>query len=612
MLSGWNNNLSSRAAQTARDLTVGLSITQALSWKRQQLRRGPSARFASLGMTDRLRAIQNCALSEVALRAAFRHFVSPNAETVLSHHCNRLHQRPAARRSHLRKSAGRRYCALSPAEADENGERKRFSSLPESINTDKKCSNRPKKPESPRSSSSMRSPREYIALLEKLEVRYDGWAATTDPLHKRCVQGMLQRLYDEGQIYKDKQEGYYSVRQEQFLTDKERGPDGEFGPEWGQVEHRVEENYYFRLAQHKDWLLQYLRDNPDCVTPDFRQTELINAAEKLGGDLCISRPKSRLSWGIELPFDRDYVNYVWFDALTNYISFIGYDPTVSSFILQPSSFREKWPALHIIGKDILIPAHGIYWPIMLHALDFPDEQMPKFLVHGWWNISGAKMSKSLGNVIDPDALADKYGAEALRYYLMSDIATGKDSDFSSERIVQAFNSDLANALGNLLNRTVSMAHRYDGGRTGRRDPRAEKDPQSFFNAVVVGVGGYVAGFEDFDPDAALLQILGITTHCNILIEEQAPWKLAKSPEKKPELDAILYTLAESLRIIAILISPVLPKAAHGIFDQLNWKMELSGKEERFSLADAEWGKLPDGHVVGKPTPLFPRIENDAG
>ena len=184
---------------------------------------------------------------------------------------------------------------------------------------------------------------------------------------------MLQRLYDEKQIYKDKQDGYYSVRQEQFLTDKERGPDGEFGPEWGEVEHREEENYYFRLAEHKDWLLGYLRSHPDCVTPDFRQTELLNAVEKLSGDLCISRPKSRLSWGIELPFDPDYVNYVWFDALTNYISFIGYDPAVSSFSDQPATFQEKWPALHIIGKDILIPAHGIYWPIMLHALGFPDD-----------------------------------------------------------------------------------------------------------------------------------------------------------------------------------------------------------------------------------------------
>src|SRR3954469_2073099 len=301
---------------------------------------------------------------------------------------------------------------------------------------------------------------QFISLWDKLDVRYDAWAATTDPLHKKCVQGMLQRLFDQQQIYKDKQSGYYSVRQEQFLTDKERGPDGEFGPEWGQVEFREEENYYFKLEQHKDWLLRHIDNVPNFVTPDFRQKELRNAVEKLSGDLCISRPKSRLSWGIELPFDRDYVNYVWFDALTNYISFIGYDPAQKNFADQPNDFRDRWPALQMIGKDILIPAHGIYWMIMLKALDFPDEQMPKFLVHGWWNISGAKMSKSLGNVVDPDELANKYGAEALRYYLMSDIATGKDADFSEDRLISAFNGRLANSLGNLLNRTLNMAGRF--------------------------------------------------------------------------------------------------------------------------------------------------------
>src|SRR5438045_4428181 len=263
---------------------------------------------------------------------------------------------------------------------------------------------------------------QFIALWDKLDVRYDAWAATTDPLHKTCVQGMLQRLFDEGKIYKDKQVGFYSVRQEQFLTDKDRNEAGEFGPEWGEVEQREEENYYFKLAEHKEWLLDFIdarskAGNP-FVVPDFRVAELRNAVEKLAGDLCISRPKARLSWGIELPFDRDYVNYFWFDALTNYISFAGYDPT-KSLDEQPAEFRARWPALHVIGKDILVPAHGIYWPIMLHALGFPDEQMPILLVHGWWNASGAKMSKSLGNVVDPDAFIDKYGAEALRYYVIS-------------------------------------------------------------------------------------------------------------------------------------------------------------------------------------------------
>jgi methionyl-tRNA synthetase len=438
---------------------------------------------------------------------------------------------------------------------------------------------------------------QFIALWDKLDVRYDAWAATTDPLHKKCVQGMLQRLFDEGKIYKDKQVGFYSVRQEQFLTEKDRNEAGEFGPEWGEVEQREEENYYFKLSEHKEWLLNFLRSHPTFVSPSFRQTELINAVEKLSGDLCISRPKSRLSWGIELPFDRDYVNYVWFDALTNYISFIGYDPTRSTISDQSATFRDKWPALHVIGKDIMVPAHGIYWPIMLHALGFPDEQMPTLLVHGWWNISGAKMSKSLGNVVDPDVLIDKYGAEGVRYYLMSDIVTGKDADFSEQRLIERYNSDLANNLGNLLNRTLNMAHRYRVGKISGRGP-----------GTIPHVSAYCTEMEQSSLHAALEPVNGFVVSCNQRIEVKQPWRLAKNDSGAKELDSLLYQLTESLRIIAILISPVLPKAAHGIFDQLNWKMELSEKEERFRLEDAEWGGLPDGHVVGKPVPLFPRIE----
>jgi methionyl-tRNA synthetase len=487
----------------------------------------------------------------------------------------------------------------------------------------------------------------FIDLSKNLNVQYDDWAETTSDRHKKVVQGILQRLFDEGQIYKDKQAGYYSVRQEQFLTDKERGPDGEFGPEWGEIEFREEENYYFKLSQHKEWLLGYLNKRTDAVIPDFRQTELRNAVEKLSGDLCISRPRSRLDWGIELPFDKDFVTYVWFDALTNYISFAGYDPNASAvatglrpvrtdtsseslgtahravatseFDAQPQEFRDRWPALQVIGKDILVPAHGIYWLIMLHAIGFPDDQMPQLLVHGWWNLGGAKMSKSAGNIIDPFALADKYGADALRYYLMSDIATGQDADFSEERLVERYNADLANNLGNLLNRTLNMAERFQarkiygppdavrrirfkeqiGGRSSF-DPKTEIEHhvklQSLFDrfAINEGLGGPI----------------GIANAMNFYVDVTTPWKMAKDSARTSELESVLYALAESLRIIAILISPVLPRSAHGIFDQLNWKMELSGKEERFSLADAEWGKLPDGHVVGKPVPLFPRIETD--
>lgn len=437
----------------------------------------------------------------------------------------------------------------------------------------------------------------FPALWEKLEVRYDIWAATTEAKHKQCVQGMLQRLYDEGEIYKDKQEGFYSIRQEQFLTDKERGADGEFGEEWGEVEHRTEENYYFKLARHKDWLLSYLRAHPECVTPAYRQAELVNAVEKLSGDLCISRPKSRLTWGIELPFDKDYVTYVWFDALTNYISFIGYEPTVATYEVQPESFRRLWPALHIIGKDILIPAHGIYWMIMLHALGFPDEQMPSFLVHGWWNSRGTKMSKSLGNVIDPNELADKYGVEALRYYLMSDMVTGKDADFSEDRLITRYNSQLANAVGNLLNRTLSMVGRYRNG-----ELRKTVAPGSAGEALAASVQELLAGQSDELATIAL----EIGVRADAAIEKAAPWKMAKDETRAAELDGLLYALAESLRLIAILLSPVLPQAARGIFQQLNWQ-SASG----FSMKDAEWGILPDHHLVAKSTPLFPRIEVEA-
>jgi methionyl-tRNA synthetase len=457
----------------------------------------------------------------------------------------------------------------------------------------------------------------FIDLWDKLDVKYDGWAETTSERHKEVVQGILQRLFDEGQIYKDKQAGYYSVRQEQFLTDKERGPNGQFGPEWGQVEFREEENYYFRLSQHKDWLVSYLDNRKDAVIPDFRQTELRNAVERLSGDLCISRPKSRLDWGIELPFDKDFVTYVWFDALTNYISFSGYDSSLSIFDSQPLAFRDKWPALQIIGKDILVPAHGIYWLIMLHAIGFSDDQMPQLLAHGWWNLGGAKMSKSAGNIIDPDALADKYGAEALRYYLIRGITTGQDSDFAEKLLVLWFNTDLANSLGNLLNRSLTMSWKYREGKL-LRTPVSDKRVGECEVLVQMQINGYKEAFEGgapkypslqpFSVDDAAYHALVITFHANRLVDETTPWKLAKQSAQQDLLDLVLYDLAESLRIIAILISPVLPRAAHGIFDQLNWKMELSGKEERFSLADAEWGKLPDGHVIGKPVPLFPRIE----
>ncbi len=500
--------------------------------------------------------------------------------------------------------------------------------------------------------------KKFSALWEKLDVRYTGWAATTDAIHKECVRANLQMLWDDrdpatGQsrwIYKKSQRGFYSVRQEQFLTDKERGPDGEFGPEWGLVEERDEENFYFRLTQDpatglpgwdpKQWLLEFIDARTAAgkpfVVPDFRVAELRNAVEKLEGDLCISRPASRLQWGIPFPesFGAGFVTFVWFDALVNYITFVpGHDPhsdlgdrrseiesSPPNSELPSSIFAALWPPLHVIGKDILIPAHGVYWPIMLKALGFSDAEMPTLLVHGFWNISGAKMSKSAGTIVDPDALADKYGAETLRYYLMSDIATGRDADFSEERLVQRYNTDLANSLGNLLNRALSMAAKYREG-VVRPAPKAEPIAMGLvpdaLPTLIRSIQNRIEDTEESSDEAAtseLIQVVNsIANDSNILVEAAAPWSLAKAEKNGDQiaankLDAVLYHLAESLRIIAILISPVLPKAAHGIFDQLAWKLELSGRDERFSLADAVWGGLPNGHVLGKPTPLFPRIE----
>ena len=491
--------------------------------------------------------------------------------------------------------------------------------------------------------------KKFTALWEKLDVKYNAWAATTDPLHIECVRANLQKLWDDKDpatgesrwIYKKSQRGFYSVRQEQFLTDKERGSDGQFGPEWGQVEERDEENFYFRLTAHpslpldpKQWLLDFIDARTAAgkpfVVPDFRVSELRNAVEKLEGDLCISRPASRLKWGIPFPetFGAGFVTYVWFDALVNYITFVpGHDPDYrndenrpaaaahSSSDIRHPSFAALWPPLHVIGKDILIPAHGVYWPIMLKALGFADEEMPTLLVHGWWNIAGAKMSKSLGNIVDPDALADKYGAETVRYYLMSDIATGRDSDFSEERLVQRYNTDLANSLGNLLNRSLSMAAKYREGKvTNQQYPLAEEIQKQ----AKVARENYAINRDVLRPrkfsftetshyepcmnvDVLIKTTMEFVAFCNAYIEQQAPWKLAKDIALVNQLDAVLYALAESLRIIAILISPVLPKAAAGIFAQLNWNGPMT-------LADAEWGKLPDGHQLGKPVPLFPRIE----
>ncbi len=439
----------------------------------------------------------------------------------------------------------------------------------------------------------------FKALWVKLGVAYDGWAETTDPRHIAAVQDVLQQLHDQGDLYKARHSGHYSVRQEQFLTDKERNAQGEFGPEWGEVVFIEEENWYFRLSKYRPWLAEYLAAHPDFVFPAFRGNELANAVAKEAGDLCISRPKSRLGWGIELPFDRDYVTYVWFDALMNYATFAGYRAKDGTGL---PAFADLWPCdAHVIGKDILVPAHGIYWPIMLKAAGF--EIMPKLLVHGWWNLGGAKVSKSAGNVVDPDVLADRYGPEALRYYLMRDIATGQDADFNEERLRARYNADLANDLGNLVNRTVSMGRRYRGGTLAAAPADKSEDAVALEALGTEVAKRFDAAMETYQVHAALEAVWELIAAANGFVESSAPWKLAKDPTQAGRLDEVLAVLVEASRLAAALAHPVIPVSSDRLLSQLGFPANLT----------TSWGVLGAGHQLGEPSPVFPRLdaENNA-
>jgi methionyl-tRNA synthetase len=290
------------------------------------------------------------------------------------------------------------------------------------------------------------------------------------------------------------------------------------------------------------------------------------------------------------------VTYVWFDALLNYVTFAGY-------LAEPGSnlpnFADLWPCqAHLIGKDIMVPAHGVYWPIMLHAMGFPDDQMPRLTVHGWWNVEGAKMSKSVGNVVDPFQLAEQFGADAVRYYLMRDIATGHDADFSVDRLLIRYHSDLANGIGNLVNRTINMVQRYHSGLTKRIDT-LDPEIEAIKTTASSVLSRYQDAFAQFQPHAALEAVSDLVTQANGLVELKAPWKLAKDPAQTQLLHDVLYTLAETSRFVAALMEPVIPKSAQKILEQLN------ASDNR----EPTWGKLPAEHQLGEPTPVFPRFDD---
>jgi methionyl-tRNA synthetase len=442
---------------------------------------------------------------------------------------------------------------------------------------------------------------DWKAFAKKLELTNDDFVRTTEPRHKEFVQAILSKLHAASQFYRATYTGFYSAKEETFLTEKDRRPDGAFDPSYGEVVELKEDNYYFKLKDHQQWLIEFIEENPTFVKPDYRRNEVLgflkhNTLE----DLCISRPASRLNWGIPLPFDANFVTYVWFDALVSYISIPAAhgDETVLS---APGNFKFKtqnpklnlWPAdIHVIGKDIL-KFHAVYWPIMLKAmgLTLPRE----ILVHGWWQKDGQRMSKSTGNVVDPIAIINEWGVDAFRFYVLRELDIGPDGNWTEAGFKSRYQAELANGLGNLVNRSLSMLKRYRNGIV----PARSNELAAF---AAKAVDETHALLKQNQLQAALQSIWSLVTRANQYVDQTAPFKLAKDPAQSQRLDEALYNLTETCRVLAVLLWPFLPGTAAKIYAQLG----LKETPDRFS--EAAWGKLSPGHTIGEPSPLFPRRE----
>jgi methionyl-tRNA synthetase len=439
-----------------------------------------------------------------------------------------------------------------------------------------------------------RSPREFVNensalfqdLCRRLEISHNRFVRTTDPGHVAKVQGWLQQLFDAGLIYKAEYEGFYSVRQEQFVTEKEM-VDGVWPEIYGEVVRLSEANYYFKLSEFAGKLKAHVEKHPDWILPRFRRDDVLRFLDRPLGDLCISRPVARLSWGIPLPFDAGYVTYVWFDALANYATFA-----------TDEQGMDRWPAdLHVIGKDILIPAHAIYWPCMLLGLGLP---LPRqLLVHGWWQSEGAKMSKSTGNVVDPLSLIDRYGADAFRYFVMREMHVGYDADFTVAQFHARYQADLGNTLGNLVNRTISMINRYREAVI----PEAQLDG-AMLQARQEAFLEYESRMGSFEVSFALEALWKFAYRANQYVDQTAPWKLAKDPANADALNAVLGTLAVAVRFLMDAIAPVMPSTAGRIALQLG----VPARTGSFVLVGLETEGSLAGTKVGAAEPLFPRIE----
>ncbi len=430
----------------------------------------------------------------------------------------------------------------------------------------------------------------FKLLWKELNISNNDFIRTSEERHHKVVQETLTKIFATGDIYKKNYEGLYCVPCESYWLERQL-VDGKC-PDCGRpVETMQEESYFFKLSKYQDWWLQFIEENPDFIQPASRRNEMINFVKQGLEDLCITR--TTFDWGIPVPFDQKHVVYVWFDALLNYLTGIKYGS-------DDAMFNKFWPAsLHLVGKEI-VRFHTIIWPIMLKAMGV---EMPKKVYgHGWLVIDGDKMSKSKGNVIDPLALIDEFGADAIRYFLLREIIFGNDGNFSRDALITRINADLANDLGNLLHRTVSMIEKYHGG-VVTNTKVSEAVDEDLINLVNTTVTNFVKDMDNMEINNAIKGVWALISRANKYIDETAPWILAKDEAKAARLQTVMYNLAETLRIVAILTSPFIPSTSPKIYAQLGL-----AAPEQFLLEDAVWGKMADGTKVQKCDPLYPRIE----